>query len=288
MKGAGCLRAKWNAWRQSMRLRNFYREPIPKESQGLEGRFPLEQGWDLVSIAFNNPDVIREQYRLLRKHCSDPFVYTVADNSSQPEARAVIREFCREASIPYLSLPPSPFAPPSFSESHGAALNYVYRYYLKPRRASYFGVLDHDIFPVRPVSLNDYVKEQPFYGMLQVCENASVPGGRLLYLWPGLAFFDAAHTQGRRVDFLPRYGGDTGSGSFFSLYKPLLVDAGKETVFFFPDETRVPLWEGDDFQNDMYARIGDDWLHMVNASDWRQAEDHLKKSQRITELLQSD
>jgi len=259
--------------------------PPLKESERLDGRFLLKEGWDLVSIAFNNPDVIREQYRLLRKHCSDPFVYTVADNSSQPAARVAICQFCREAAIPYLSLPPSPFTPPSFSESHGAALNYVYRHYLKPRRAPYFGVLDHDIFPVQPVSLTAYVKEQPFYGMLQVCDNAEVTGGRLLYLWPGLAFFDAAYTHARKVDFMPRYGGDTGSGSFYSLYKPLLVDEGKEAVFAFPDETRVPLWEGDDFQNDMYAHIGDEWLHMVNASNWRQAEDHLKKSQRVAELL---
>lgn len=288
MDYAGYLQVKWNKWSQSVRLAAYYRKPFLKETQRLEVLFSLKEGWDLVSIAFNNPDVIRLQYQLLRKHCSDPFVYTVADNSSLPAARKAIRDFCQEVSIPYLSLPPSPFGPPSFSESHGAALNYVYRHYLKPRSAPFFGVLDHDIFPVCRFSLSNYVKEQPYYGMLQVCENAPVQGGRLLYLWPGLAFFDAAFTKGKRVDFMPRFGGDTGSGSFYSLYKSLLLDKGKETLFFFPDETRVPLWKGDDFQNDMYARIGEDWLHMVNASDWRQAEDYLKKSRCVAELLQSD
>jgi hypothetical protein len=47
---------------------------------------------DLVSVAFNNEQVIDQQSRLLRKYLLDPFCYTVADNSSDPEKRRKVRE----------------------------------------------------------------------------------------------------------------------------------------------------------------------------------------------------
>jgi len=266
-------------------LSAFYRRFPTDDSVGIETKPQPTDYLDLVTIAFNNLDMIQYQYRLLNKFMTDAYVYTVADNSTDEASRSAIRTFCTEQDIPYLALPRSPYAPPAYSQSHGAALNYVYKNYLKPRAAHFFGFLDHDIFPVCPVSSRAYLKNQPFYGMLQVCDIPKISGGRLLYLWPGLAFFDAAYTSRKSLNFIPDYGGDTGSGCFYSLYKPLLVDQKKEASFFFADERRVNLWEGNDFQNDMYAYIGDDWLHVANASDWRRAEDYKKKDARMKEML---
>lgn len=241
---------------------------------------------DLVTIAFNNPEMIKYQYRLLKKFVTDTYVYTVADNSTDGMSRLEIRAFCLKNGVPYIALPPSPYAPPSYSKSHGAALNYMYKNYIKPRAASSFGFLDHDIFPVSSVSPRSYLKSQPYYGMLQVYPFPQTSGGRLLYLWPGLAFFNSDFTHGKTLDFFPDYGGDTGAGCFYSLYKPLLIDQEKEATFLFADEKRVNLWDGNDFQNDMYAYIGNDWLHAVNASDWRGADDFEKKENRMKEMLE--
>jgi hypothetical protein len=286
MKGVERLIAQMKYPMGAIRLQRYYRQFPSKENVGVTTESLSNDSLDLVTIAFNNPEMIRYQYLLLKKFITDSFVYTVADNSIDTKSRSEIRAFCMKQGLPYIALPISPYKPPHYSNSHGAALNYVYKNYIQPRSASFFGLLDHDIFPVYPLSPRSYLKGQPYYGMLQVYELPKIPGGRLLYLWPGLAFFDSVYTQGKHLNFLPDFGGDTGSGSFFSLYKPLLYDQQKETVFQFADEERIPLWEGDDFQNDMYAYIGKDWLHFVNASDWRNAADYNKKAARMKEMLE--
>ncbi|MDD2612508.1 MAG: hypothetical protein PHR38_06970 [Bacteroidales bacterium] len=286
MKGVGRFVAQMKYPMEAIRLQIYYRRFPSKENVGLITESLSNDSLDLVTIAFNNPEMICYQYRLLKKFITDSFVYTVADNSTDAKSRSEIRAYCTKQGLPYIALPPSPYGQPYYSKSHGAALNYVYRNYIQPRSASFFGLLDHDIFPICPISPRFYLKDQPYYGMLQVCELPKISCGRMLYLWPGLAFFDSVYTQGKPLNFLPSFGGDTGSGSFFSLYKPLLCDEQKETVFHFADEERIPLWEGNDFQNDMYAYIGKDWLHFVNASDWRNAADYNKKSARMKEMLE--
>jgi hypothetical protein len=287
MKGIGTVLAYIKRGREAIKLFAFYHQFPIGDNVGIQTGSLIEDSLDLVTIAFNSPDMIQHQYRLLRKFITDSYRYTVADNSTDEVARAEIRAFCVEQGIPYMALPPSPYVSSLNSKSHGAALNYVYRNYIKPRSARFFGFLDHDIFPVAPVAPKDYLKKQPFYGMLQECNIPHIRGGRLLYLWPGLAFFDSTYTQGMRLNFLPDYGGDTGSGCFYSLYKPLLMDQGKEEVFRFAEERRISLWEGNDFQNDMYAYFDNEWLHMANASNWRNAVDFKKKKKRMEELLES-
>lgn len=93
---------------------------IPKDQLRLENPHVV----DIITIAFNNPTVIRHQIRLLRKNFQDPFLYTVFDNSSKPKARKEIEEVCRQAGVSYYSLPKPWRADKLFpSDSHGIALN---------------------------------------------------------------------------------------------------------------------------------------------------------------------
>ena len=92
-------------------------------------RLPDPARLDLATIAFNNPMVISEQIRLLRKNLQDPFEYTVADQSPDPELAARIRRVCAEAEVGYLMLPRGRLRlNPSIS--HGRALNWVLANYL--------------------------------------------------------------------------------------------------------------------------------------------------------------
>ncbi len=277
------IRSRLKAWSIARKHHRYAAAtPLP-DSLNLDKQ-PQPGAWDLVTIAFNNPYVIRLQHQWLTKRIKDAFVYTVADNSNDQTARATIRAYCLQEGVPYLSLPPSPFKAPRYSDSHGAALNLVYNQYVLKRQASRIGLLDHDIFPLHELTLGDYLDGQPFYGMLQETP-ANVPGGQLRYLWPGLAFFESAFLKGKHIDFSPRCDGDTGSHCFDTLYKPILIDQGKTTVYRFAEEERRPLWPGEDFQRDMVAIIGGDWLHLVNASDWAGGGQTNRKLAELTSLL---
>jgi hypothetical protein len=50
------------------------------------------------------------------------------------------------------------------SVSHAMALNYLYDNYVSVSHAQYFGILDHDIFPIAPVQISDKLQNQPFLG----------------------------------------------------------------------------------------------------------------------------
>jgi hypothetical protein len=209
---------------------------------------------DLMTVAFNSPDTIAWQIKLIKKNLKDPYVYSVADNSSRPEVRPQIRQICREAGAAYISLPPNPYVSPS--SNHGLGLNWLYRNYVQPRAAQYFGFLDHDIFPIRPTTLINLTDADGFYGRTQYRDDK-------WYLWPGFSFYRRDRVAGLKLNFLPAAGLDTGGGNWPVLYsqypKPPMADLAT---------TYRKLREGDDPQHDLVEYFGD-WLHTIDASGWK-------------------
>lgn len=211
---------------------------------------------DIVTVAFNNEMVIEQQERLLRKYLLDSFSYTVADNSSDPEKRVIIRQLCIEKGIGYVSLPPNPYNGKNSSFSHGLALNWIYNNYIIPRKIECFGFIDHDIYPVKPTSILSFLEQAPVFGLIQ-------ERGDKWYLWPGFCFFLRDFIDARIVDFLPGKDSDTGGRNWESIYSKL-------------DRQQIPvvnheygnLREGTDPQSDLYEKIGD-WVHTFNASYWK-------------------
>jgi hypothetical protein len=286
MKGLSRLKSIITAANDQIRLQRYYCKPIPKESCNLDNPIVKDNVVDLVVIAFNRPDLIELQYQFLSKNFKATFTYTVADNSNDPKAKIAIRSYCLKNDIPYLCLPSNPFKAPRFSESHGSALNYVYRKYLK-KKSTVVGLLDHDIFPIDSFDIGDILKNQPFYGMLQEYQNSALPNGKLYYLWPGLAFFRRSCLEGINVDFMPKLKGDTGSALFKSLYMTFIQDFNNPNGFKFATENRKSLWEGNDFQSDMYAVVGETWLHIANAGSWKKTPKDKLKKERMEQILQN-
>lgn len=224
---------------------------------------------DLVTVAFNNPTVISHQIRLLKQNLKDDFSYTVGDNSSQAEARQDIQKICQREGIGYISLPPNPYVNPS--SSHGLAINWLYRNYLVPRGAEYFGILDHDIFPAKPTELVKLIKPAGVYGRKQTREDK-------WYLWPGFTFFSRDFVAGRPLNFLPGDGLDTGGSNWARIYSKLPA----ETIKDLPTKYQS-LSGGKDPQRDLVEYFGD-WLHTINASSWKPAEG---KDSLVAKLLES-
>jgi hypothetical protein len=217
---------------------------------------------DVVTIAFNNSEVVAHQIRLLRKNLKDPFHYTVADNSSDRTSSGEIERVCTEEAVPYIRLPRAPvFSHPS--TSHGWALNWTVTNYLRPRSARYFGFLDHDVFPIRPTTVVQQLSKCPVWGHIQHRADR-------WYLWPGLCFFDATRIPAGRLDFMPGPDLDTGGRNFEAVYSALAER------FEPPKDIFEHLRKGDDLQSDFYQVIGD-WLHTLNASHWKPVprRDHL-------------
>ena len=155
---------------------------------------------------------------------------------------------------------------------HGAALNWICRKHFAARRLPHFGFLDHDIFPCRPTSIVASLSRAGLFGRID-------ERGERWYFWPGFCFFSRHRVRVRELDFLPRRGLDTGGGNWQRLCRH--VD---RSTLPRVEATLEPLREGGDKQADMAERLGD-WLHTINASEWRAADGKMALVERLLERL---
>lgn len=226
----------------------------------------------IASIAYNAPDAVDHQLRLLSKHLTDDHHVCVFDGSSDEEAAARIGQLAYEHGAAHMRL---------LTRTHHEALNQAAKRLLAGGDADIVGFLDHDVFPVRQTTVVDKVDGVGFYGVGQ-----RHPATGVLYPWPGFVWFSRDWVAGRELDFGgilsadPRYNGDTGS-----LLWPLFREEDWQNLFRAEHGYRA-LREPDDhgLQSWGYEVIGD-WIHLSNASHWMAVPDPEERDRLAYEML---
>lgn len=232
---------------------------------------------DIVAIAFNNGDLVRHQIRLLRKNLLDEYCYAVADNSTDLEKQKEIFDVCMEYGVHYIRLGKLP-AYYSGSLSHGMALNWIYKNYIRLRKPQFFGFVDHDIFPVRPHSIVKHLVKSPVYGHIQ---ERHVGGGPKWYLWAGFCFFDYGYVRDKKLDFMPALGLDTGGRNWRTVFSHLNkdeIDIPKHEYAKFAPEGRVSPSRG-------FYEYVDDWVHTFDGSGWKEPGATAEVRQKLVDQL---
>jgi hypothetical protein len=205
----------------------------------------------LVTIAFNDPDAVGWQVRLIRELVVRDR-HLIADNSSDDASAVENARIARDGECLYLRLPPNPWTARNPSRSHGLAMNWVWQRILKPAAPAAFGFLDADIFPTAACDPFAPLAEHPFCGDKRWA-------GQRWFLWAGYCFFRFAAVAEKPLDFgLDWFVGlDTGGANWDVLYRhadPRTVpERPISEVAALPD---VPWREA------YFERRGD-WLHEV-------------------------
>ena len=218
---------------------------------------------DICTVAFNNLDLIKYQHRLLKKFVQDKFQYVIIDNSIDKSKSEAIYDFCLAEGISYVKVPRNLLNAVGVSYSHATAVNYFYRRILKKRNPNVFVILDHDMFPIKPVKISSYLKDQPFYGPIR-------RRGRAWYPSAILNIFNYKWTLAAgRFDFMPvAVDGnylDTGGGNWFPYYSKM--DTNSLT---FPTDELEQFREGDCYHGDYFEFLDNRiWLHTINGSCWK-------------------
>jgi hypothetical protein len=173
------------------------------------------QGKDvLITIAFNDPDLIDWQLRLCFKFLP-PRLHLIADNSNDAGAASNISKIAAAHGAFYLKLPDNPWTSKgNGSRSHGAAMNFIWQHVVRPGAPRAFGFLDHDLFPTAPDDPFALLNQHDWYGDFRF---ANVRW----FLWAGYCFFRFDAVRGQPLDFgLDWFAGlDTGGANFEVLYK---------------------------------------------------------------------
>lgn len=209
----------------------------------------------LVSIAFNNPDLVEYQLRLLRKNCLDNYLMLICDNSNNNSRSKEIHEVCKRYKASYIKLPVTLY-PEHPSQSHGSAINWTHLNIVRKYKPKVFGILDHDIFPVKKVSIIKRMQQKPLYGVKET-------KGEKWYLWPGFSFYDNGFLKFKKVDFRPTEGLDTGGSNWQSIYRKL-----DKNVPIFAKVNLMKVGLGNDKQEDKVQIVDDSWVHLINGSNW--------------------
>lgn len=229
------------------------RERIALATSANPVALPLLRGRKaLITISFNDAEVIDWQTKLVARHVPDA-IHVIADNSNDPAQRTAIRAICEAVGLTYVAVPNNPWGKrkPDGSKSHGFALNWAWANIVLANRPSMVGFLDHDIFPVE--------KTDPF----RMLENAAVGGvvrtvadGRW-YLWPGYAFFRLDRLSTTRLNFGKDWLDDldTGGLNWGCLYRTLNGDDFCKASF-----QQLPISDDIPMEEALFDRI-DDWVH---------------------------
>jgi hypothetical protein len=194
----------WLAVYKNMRPKQLSR--FLAENRGLAGKNIA------LVIAFEQPWALNWLLRMANRNLSDTTVL-VFDNSRNGSKRSEIEQVCNQNDAPYLALPANPTR--HVNRSHGMAMTWVYHNVVRATNPRIFGFIDHDLIPVRKVSIADKLTDQPVYGLLNV--------GKFGFwsLWAGYCFFDYAETKGKSINFLYDFSRDldTGGRNWKSLYR---------------------------------------------------------------------
>ena len=241
------------AWATAQR--RFYRAPC-REVLNMEKSADFE----IYSIAYNNAELIRYQIATTTKFISDTHFFIVVDNSNIETESIKIRALCQESGTGYIRLPINPLR---YSWSHILSLNYVWKHFVSKRTASFFGLLDHDIFPIAPTSILPMLKIQDVYGIVVDRTNWAF-AGKAWSIPPWFAFFRKSAFP--KMDFslkkslFPPYALDTGWAMYDLAYKK--IDRAQLT--FGSDEF---VFEADgEFQHRFEFIADRTWFHITNAA----------------------
>jgi len=165
-------------------------------------------------IAFEQPWAVNWLSRMANRNLSDATVL-VFDNSRNESKRLELEQVCKINRTPYLALPANRTR--HVNRSHGMAMTWVYHNVVRAINPRIFGFIDHDLIPVRKVTIADKMTGQPVYG--QILQ------GRFSFwsLWAGYCFFDYAATKGKSINFLYDFSRDldTGGRNWESVYRHL-------------------------------------------------------------------
>jgi hypothetical protein len=207
----------------------------------------------LVTIAFNDVELIEHQVALVREHVPG-CVHLIADNSSSEQVASTVRQVATDRGACYLRTPRGPWHSVGHGgRSHGLAMTWLWRNVIRQTQPVAFGFLDHDIFPLRRTNPFDLVAGYPVGGSIRVHT------GRW-YLWAGFCFFQFEAVRKTALNFSTDWyaGLDTGGCNWSKLYRSLDRSRVKDPGLIFEEV-------GPDIPPDVgrFEFLGD-WLHEAN------------------------
>ncbi|MBT5576364.1 MAG: glycosyltransferase [Microbacteriaceae bacterium] len=210
----------------------------------------------VLTVAFNQPALIRLQLEGLTRFIQPAPAIIIVDNSSHPESRQEIAALAKEFGATYIRAPFNPFSSFQGSLSHASTLDWAWSRIIGESRVNNVLLLDHDIFPVAKLSLGSLFQGVAAAGVRE--ERAG-----MWYLWPGFLAINRDLMGGPPLSFMPYRELDTGGSLWRSHYQSLSKDSTK-----FLTQAPHQVGERGNKQESEIELIDGRWVHLVDGSGW--------------------
>lgn len=249
----------------------------------------MDKTLNIITVAFNNYDIIEIQFNFLKKNIMHDFIYHVIDNSNDIKISNLLYNFCQIHHIDYLKTDINVGS--NFSSSHGMALNYGLMHI--QFKQSHILLLDHDIIPFNNISFNSI--NTTFYGHKQIRND-------MWYMWPGFCLIENKNEILKQLDFLPCDSLDTGGKNWHNIFKnkstytysfitefyycSLLLSINNYLSNNKHFEKSINNSEYDYWHknNDMFEYL-DGWIHFINTSNWNKMGSKIDKIKQFVNLI---
>jgi len=168
----------------------------------------------ILVTAFEQPWAIEWQIIMAKKYIDDAVVL-IFDNSKSIKLRDQIKSVCDRNKTLYLPLPTNPTR--HVNRSHALAMQWVYENVVRAIEPKNFIYIDHDLIPVKKISITNLMRNQDFYGLLKD-KSRNDPGS--WSIWAGYTMFKYEATKDKELNFMYDFSRDldTGGGNFEPLY----------------------------------------------------------------------
>ncbi|TLU88234.1 MAG: glycosyltransferase family 2 protein [Chlorobium sp.] len=198
--------------RNDINLRRYINISASNESRFLENNKGLAGKNLLFAVAFEQPLTLEWLIRMSKIFLLDACI-VVVDNSKRDQTRKELSELCGRYEVPYLALPRN--RTKHANRSHGMALTWTYYRIINKLKPEIFGFIDHDMIPVAPVSVEDRLGNQTFYGLKNQGETYAWG------LWAGYCLYNYKKVSSCKLNFLYDFSRylDTGGRNWSVLYK---------------------------------------------------------------------
>ncbi len=209
-----------------------------------------------LTVAFNQPHLIRLQLESLRLFAPKDALIVVIDASLTRVARTGIHAACERYSALYVRGPWNLFSYFQGSLSHSSTLDWFWHGALRKATNSVVAFLDHDVFLVQTID------EAYFSAEVRATGRKEERAGKW-YLWPGLLFLPIAQLTYRGATFMPFRELDSGGGLWLGLYRQ-----HPETDFRFLSREFFEVADGSRVEASSVEVIDGRWVHLIDGSGW--------------------
>ena len=231
----------------------------------------------VVTVAYEQPWAIEALVRLWMRNVSGATL-VVADNSKSKESRKEISEICQKYGVCYIGLPTSFTKHPN--RSHGLAMQWVFDNVIYKLNYDRFAFIDHDLFPVKEVLLDNIVDSQAVFGQ-EKARSRTDPGAWTV--WAGYCFFNKSKIDNFRLNFMYDISRelDTGGMNYEVIYRNL-----DKSGYKFAEVDRVNIVDnkGDELAKNI-QEVDGSWFHVGTIGYNKNAGDRIAVAKRIVGML---